>query len=170
MNKKFLNKKHSIKAQFELLKKKYLEDLSKISSSSIYHHNSIDIRTLPSYKAIKKLGKQIIPYLLEDMRINKTFWFVNLQDITKYNPVVNRGTIADRINDWLLWGIENGYYLPAYDKPVVVKSFTDIKTVALNTERDIIWDALKKANYNKSEAARILKIDRKTLYNKLKTL
>lgn len=37
-----------------------------------------------------------------------------------------------------------------------------------NDERRAIENALQRANYNKSEAARILQIDRKTLYNKLK--
>lgn len=37
-------------------------------------------------------------------------------------------------------------------------------------ERENILGALKAVNYNKSKAARLLKIDRKTLYNKLKQL
>jgi two-component system response regulator HydG len=35
-------------------------------------------------------------------------------------------------------------------------------------EEDAIKRALEKANYNKSKAAKLLDIDRKTLYNKLK--
>ena len=35
-------------------------------------------------------------------------------------------------------------------------------------EIDLIREALVKCNNNKSEAARLLKIDRKTLYNKMK--
>ncbi len=43
-----------------------------------------------------------------------------------------------------------------------------LKSVAGNAERQAIIDILEKANYNKSKAAELLKIDRKTLYNKLK--
>ncbi len=32
----------------------------------------------------------------------------------------------------------------------------------------MIVQALKKANYNKSKAAKLLNVDRKTLYNKMK--
>ena len=35
-------------------------------------------------------------------------------------------------------------------------------------EEEAIMQALEKANYNKSKAAKLLDIDRKTLYNKLK--
>lgn len=42
-----------------------------------------------------------------------------------------------------------------------------LKTTALIAEYNLIVEALKQANYNKSKAARILKIDRKTLYNKM---
>lgn len=42
-----------------------------------------------------------------------------------------------------------------------------LKTTALIAEYNLIVEALKQANYNKSKAARILNIDRKTLYNKM---
>lgn len=44
----------------------------------------------------------------------------------------------------------------------------DLKTLQEKQEKDTIIKALKKTGNNKSEAARILNIDRKTLYNKLK--
>ncbi|MBL7870464.1 MAG: sigma-54-dependent Fis family transcriptional regulator [Cyclobacteriaceae bacterium] len=43
-----------------------------------------------------------------------------------------------------------------------------LKSVAGNAERQAILDALEKVNNNKSKAAAVLNIDRKTLYNKLK--
>lgn len=44
----------------------------------------------------------------------------------------------------------------------------NFKKAIYNAEFKIIMDAMAKVNFNKSEAARLLKIDRKTLYNKLK--
>ncbi|RPI42366.1 MAG: sigma-54-dependent Fis family transcriptional regulator, partial [Bacteroidetes bacterium] len=43
-----------------------------------------------------------------------------------------------------------------------------LKDAAGKAEKEAIIQALIKSNYNKSKAARLLKIDRKTLYNKIK--
>ncbi len=50
------------------------------------------------------------------------------------------------------------------------KSFKemDLKDAAAKAEYDTIMNVLKEVNYNKTRAAEILKIDRKTLYNKIK--
>lgn len=45
---------------------------------------------------------------------------------------------------------------------------SDLKSLAEKTERELIINTLIKVNYNKSKAANLLKIDRKTLYNKMK--
>jgi two-component system response regulator HydG len=44
---------------------------------------------------------------------------------------------------------------------------TSLKSASRDAEYEMILQALKKANYNKSKAAKILDIDRKTLYNKM---
>jgi len=46
----------------------------------------------------------------------------------------------------------------------------DLKTAALEAEKLVLEKALQQANYNKSLAAKLLNIDRKTLYNKLSQL
>lgn len=45
---------------------------------------------------------------------------------------------------------------------------SDLKEATHVTEKQMINDALIKANHNKSKAAKLLNIDRKTLYNKIK--
>lgn len=44
----------------------------------------------------------------------------------------------------------------------------DLKSVLINTEKEMILNALGKTRYNKSKTATLLNIDRKTLYNKIK--
>jgi two-component system response regulator HydG len=46
----------------------------------------------------------------------------------------------------------------------------NLKKAALEAEYETILNALKQANFNKSKAAQILGIDRKTLYNKMKLI
>jgi two-component system response regulator HydG len=62
--------------------------------------------------------------------------------------------------------IEESYF--SANKVGDVSSATDLKSVAGKTERDLIIQTLTKVNFNKSKAAQLLKIDRKTLYNKMK--
>ena len=43
-----------------------------------------------------------------------------------------------------------------------------LKSAGIDAEYEVILNALKKVNFNKSKAAKLLQIDRKTLYNKIK--
>lgn len=45
---------------------------------------------------------------------------------------------------------------------------TELKAATVRTEKEVISNALIESNYNKSKAAKLLNIDRKTLYNKIK--
>ncbi len=59
---------------------------------------------------------------------------------------------------------------PSYEfkhKPVEISAHA-LKAVSIDAEYEMILQALKKANYNKSKAAKLLNVDRKTLYNKMK--
>ncbi|MES2516231.1 MAG: sigma-54 dependent transcriptional regulator [Bacteroidota bacterium] len=55
------------------------------------------------------------------------------------------------------------------DTSLHVKNMPDLKSAALHAEYEKILEVLRKVNFNKSKAALILNIDRKTLYNKMKT-
>ncbi|MDF1550990.1 MAG: helix-turn-helix domain-containing protein [Bacteroidales bacterium] len=45
---------------------------------------------------------------------------------------------------------------------------SELKQATKITEKEVIIKALSESNNNKSKAAKILNIDRKTLYNKIK--
>lgn len=52
----------------------------------------------------------------------------------------------------------------------ILANENDLKTVALQAEYNKIINVLKEVKYNKTKAAQLLNIDRKTLYNKLRLL
>lgn len=54
------------------------------------------------------------------------------------------------------------------DEPQRGLSETSLKGASIDAEYEMILKALKKVNFNKSKAAKLLNIDRKTLYNKMK--
>jgi two-component system response regulator HydG len=51
--------------------------------------------------------------------------------------------------------------------PKVNLTESSLKEASIDAEYEMILQALKESNYNKSKAAQLLKIDRKTLYNKM---
>jgi two-component system response regulator HydG len=54
------------------------------------------------------------------------------------------------------------------EEPQRSMSETTLKGASIDAEYEMILKALKKVNFNKSKAAKLLNIDRKTLYNKMK--
>jgi two-component system response regulator HydG len=53
---------------------------------------------------------------------------------------------------------------------MVKESRNDLKNAAQEAEYDTILKVLREVNFNKTKAAEILNIDRKTLYNKMKAI
>ncbi|WP_183575954.1 sigma-54-dependent transcriptional regulator [Mucilaginibacter sp. X5P1] len=56
------------------------------------------------------------------------------------------------------------------EMPEIKENRHDLKNAALEAEFETILRVLKEVNFNKTKAAEILKIDRKTLYNKMKAI
>ncbi|PTQ93156.1 two-component system response regulator HydG [Mucilaginibacter yixingensis] len=54
--------------------------------------------------------------------------------------------------------------------PAAKENRHDLKNAALEAEYDTILKVLREVNFNKTKAAEILQIDRKTLYNKMKAI
>jgi len=134
-------------------------------------------------RANRELGKEVEGFDPEVMQIFMSYsWPGNLRE---FRNVIRRAallTSSGQVNARVLPAEivdTNGYgksFIPLPEQPVVtathhqiVHKETDLKNAAGQAEYDTIMNVLKQVNYNKSRAAEILKIDRKTLYNKIKS-
>jgi two-component system response regulator HydG len=61
-------------------------------------------------------------------------------------------------------------YTPVSEIHEIKENRRDLKNAALEAEYETILRVLREVNFNKTRAAEILNIDRKTLYNKMKAI
>jgi two-component system response regulator HydG len=70
----------------------------------------------------------------------------------------------------------SNFKVSSYESPNVSSTIEvkeprhDLKNAALGAEHETILKVLREVNFNKTKAAEILNIDRKTLYNKMKAI
>lgn len=109
----------------------------------------------------EELGKSVIGFDDEVVHIFKNYsWPGNLREMRN---VVKRATL-----------LCSGEFITSGDIPPELADLPtalpeeDLALKREKNEADLIREALAKCKNNKSEAARLLKIDRKTLYNKMK--
>lgn len=111
-------------------------------------------------KANEELNKQISGFTTEAMKTIQSYpWPGNLREMKN---IIKRATLLtqdDLIGEEALGLSGNSFY----EAPRMNLSLKNE-----NTEKEQIQEALRQSNFNKSKAARLLNIDRKTLYNKLK--
>ncbi|MBS1644741.1 MAG: sigma-54-dependent Fis family transcriptional regulator, partial [Bacteroidetes bacterium] len=126
-----------------------------------------------------ELSKTIKGFSKEVQDIFKRYpWFGNLRELKN---VIKRATL-----------LSTGAYIDAASLPFEITHYHQLltedheeeheiikhssgtenrlKEANLDAEYEVILAALKQANYNKSKAAKLLNIDRKTLYNKMKQI
>jgi two-component system response regulator HydG len=127
--------------------------------------------------ANSELNKNIKGFSPEVINVFKNYrWPGNLRELNNIIKRVALLTDGDEIqlntlpheisfHDKFSFGMEGG--MPGADgAPTPAKN--DLKSIALSAEYKTIVEILRQVNYNKSKAAKMLDIDRKTLYNKLK--
>lgn len=136
----------------------------------------------------QELGKNVTSFSAEVENIFRNYvWYGNLRELKN---VIKRATLltdSDQIeSNSLPFEIShfNKLQFEKAPEPVMSHSMpmqqeepadssrslseTTLKGASIDAEYEMILKALKKVNFNKSKAAKLLNIDRKTLYNKMK--
>ncbi len=127
-------------------------------------------------KTNEELGKNVIG--LEDDVLQKFLQYAWPGNLREFRNVIRRAVLltpaGKKINvSTLPWEITSDTSMafqdqlnsPGTNKPV---QELDLKNAAIKAEYETIMGVLQKVNFNKKKAAEMLKIDRKTLYNKIK--
>ena len=59
-----------------------------------------------AFREIVEMGDEIIPEILDEIRVRPDFLFLALQIITGENPVSSsfKGSVTDAVDAWLQWG------------------------------------------------------------------
>jgi type I restriction-modification system DNA methylase subunit len=65
--------------------------------------------SLPAYRAIVEMGRDVLPLLLEELRDRPDHWLVALHEITQEDPAKPGSTFIEAVEAWLAWGRERGY-------------------------------------------------------------
>ena len=126
-------------------------------------------------KAVGELNKDIEGYEPEVIKLFMEYpWPGNLRE---FRNVIRRAALLTTskyiMAKTLPWEITNAAALThaaetTHPTPVTINRDSDLRNAASLAEYETIMNVLKQVNFNKTKAAEILKIDRKTLYNKLK--
>jgi two-component system response regulator HydG len=100
-------------------------------------------------------------------------------NIREMKNVVRRATLLTEGNEITMKTLPleiTNFKAPVYDYSTVAEMHEikenrhDLKNAALEAEYETILKVLREVNFNKTRAAEILNIDRKTLYNKMKAI
>lgn len=148
----------------------------KIHLSALRERKS-DIKVFARFfleNANNELGKEVKDFDPEVLaRMKDYYWHGNLREL--YN-VVKRSVLlaqSDMVTlDCLPEEIKSPVYFEQKDVAEHAEQESNnanLKSVSKSAERDAIISVLEKTGYNKTKAADVLKIDRKTLYNKMKS-
>ena len=122
-------------------------------------------------KTNEELGRNVIGFDPEVMEMFIQYtWPGNLRE---FRNVVRRSVLLTQsgyVNKSTRpWEITGGFAEPVEKQSADTGPDYDLKDAASKAEYNAIMKVLKEVNFNKSKAAEILKIDRKTLYNKIKS-
>ncbi len=143
----------------------------------LFAHHFLNITNVELGKNVKGFSEEVVKIF------NSYIWYGNLRELKN---VVKRATLltdGDMVEARSLPFEISNFNKLQFETPVssVRKdqsmsgnngnggSFENkLKSANLDAEYEVILNALKQVNFNKSKAAKLLNVDRKTLYNKMK--
>jgi two-component system response regulator HydG len=127
--------------------------------------------------ANQELGRKVNSFSPEVIECFMNYrWQGNIRELKN---VVRRATLLTEGNEITMKTLPleiSNFKVSSYESPNVSSTIEvkeprhDLKNAALGAEHETILRVLREVNFNKTKAAEILNIDRKTLYNKMKAI
>ncbi|MDR3695430.1 sigma-54 dependent transcriptional regulator [Mucilaginibacter sp.] len=124
-----------------------------------------------------ELGRHVVSFSPEVVECFMNYrWQGNVREMKN---VVRRATLLTEGNEITMKALPleiSNFKMPVHEYGNHTESFEikevrhDLKNAALEAEYETILKVLREVNFNKTKAAEILNIDRKTLYNKMKAI
>ena len=112
-----------------------------------------------------ELNKDISGFSSEVLDKFKSYsWPGNLRELRN---VIRRSVLLSPEKEVELISLPNEILNNSGSNNLILEG-TNLKLIQAANEKELIVSTLRKVNYNKSKASRLLNIDRKTLYNKIK--
>jgi hypothetical protein len=91
-------------------RQRFQELVRQWKEATLFVSSITDMAMQPAYQQIIGMGKDALPLLVEELRLEPDHWFWALQAITGVNPVPaqDRGDVAKMTQAWLAWAEQQG--------------------------------------------------------------
>lgn len=134
------------------------EKIEQFARHYLFELNSKNNKQIPGFE------KKVIELF---KKYNWPGGFTELRDIVESASAYTRTKLIKP--EWLPFHLRNQVVKPKKSTALYPETddSEDLRLTAMEAEKNKIIEVLQSVNHNKSKAARILKIDRKTLYNKM---
>lgn len=92
------NLRSFVQFAFETLKKKWLEEIEFASDIETIVNNR-------NYRFIAGLGWEVVPLIINELKVTPHYWFVALEQLTGEDPVLpeHYGDMQSMAQDWINW-------------------------------------------------------------------
>ena len=97
--------------QLEGSHEKFKRLVDRWRKETVFQSSAHQMATHPSYQEVIGMGKDAIPYLLQELERNPDHWFWALRSITGIDPVrqEDRGNVRAMTDAWREWGRLEGH-------------------------------------------------------------